>query len=458
MKTITQDIKLHRLLEKGEPVVVGLSGGADSVMLTHLLHTYGAKVFAVHINHQLRGEESMRDERFVKAFCEKLLIPCTVHRAEVSALAQSERIGLELAGREIRYRIFAKEAQKHGAVVATAHTLSDQAETVLFRLARGSSLKGLSGIPSVRTDENGVKIIRPLLGISRMQVEAYCKENGLTYIVDSSNLENDYARNLIRNRVMPALSFVNEAVERHLGEAAHAFAEDEDYLACEAEKAYTNCKIDGGLSVSAINMLHPALQKRVLVQYLAQQGIVSDRLMLQRMLELCERNRDPKEDKRYGAVSLPGGETCLLRSGKLYLQQRVSGGDFPTLGLSEKEPIQSFLMPSGREWNFAVTDTKPIQNVHKNLYLFCLDYDKIEGKLICRGRMPSDRISIAGRKVTKTVKKWMNEEKVPVELRENLFVLADEKGVIAVEGLGISSRVAVSEDTVRYLIVSAEII
>ena len=98
MKTITQDIKLHRLLEKGEPVVVGLSGGADSVMLTHLLHQYGAKVFAVHINHHLRGEESMRDERFVKAFCEKLSIPCTVHRAEVSALAQSEKIGLELAG------------------------------------------------------------------------------------------------------------------------------------------------------------------------------------------------------------------------------------------------------------------------------------------------------------------------------------------------------------------------
>ena len=192
MKTITQDIKLHRLLEKGEPVVVGLSGGADSVMLTHLLHQYGAKVFAVHINHQLRGEESMRDERFVKAFCEKLSIPCTVHRAEVSALAQSERIGLEIAGRKIRYRIFAKEAQKHGAVVATAHTLSDQAETVLFRLARGSGLKGLSGIPSVRTDENGEETLVPaVLCIVPDELPADMQDVCASYTVSMPEQEGD---------------------------------------------------------------------------------------------------------------------------------------------------------------------------------------------------------------------------------------------------------------------------
>ena len=457
MKKITQVIDRYRMFGKGDPVVVGFSGGADSVMLTHFLHTHGMRVFAVHINHQLRGEESLRDEAFVSEFCKRYSIPCEIHRVDIGEEAIRLKVGTELAGREVRYRILGEAAKKHEAVIATAHTLSDQAETVLFRLARGSGLKGLSGIPAVRQGVDGVRIVRPLIAVSRREVEAYCRENGLSYVVDSSNLTDDYARNLIRNRVVPHLLAVNDAAERHIGETADIFAQEEDFLDIQAKSRYTECKTGSGLSANAVNRLHPAMQNRVIRLYLEEQGISVDRLLVQRVLQLCAKDDVAAIDKRYGAVSLPDGKECLLRGGRIFLKETDSEAIFPDLRefLSDKKSV--FLMPSGQTWAFSLTDTKPIQNVHKNLYLFCLDYDKIEGKPVCRCRAPSDRICIAGRNITKTVKKWMNEEKVPMGLRDRLFVLADEQGVLAVEGLGISSRIAADETTKRWLVVSAVI-
>lgn len=456
------------MLSPGDSIVVGLSGGADSVALTHFLHQYGVNVTAVHVNHMLRGNESMRDEAFVQSFCREWEIPCIVRQVDVARLAVESGQSIETAGRICRYRIFAEEAKKLGAKIATAHTLSDQAETILFRLARGSGIKGLCGIPPVRFTENGIPVIRPLISTSREQVEDYCRRHALAYVTDSSNLEDAYARNLIRHQVMPVLTELNSAALEHFGNTAEVLSLEEDYLSQTACAAYEECRTqDGeGISAEAVNRLHTAVRRRVLSLLLSRHGVTPDGSMLSRIESLAGRQLREQIDKRYGEVSLPNGKVCLLRNGVLTIRRSESGEVlFPQImTLSDFEiPYQTvYRMPSGKCWEFTflkrsgtevINDIHPKQNVHRNVLFFCLDYDKIRGKLICRGRLPGDCMTIAGRGVTKTVKKWMNEAGVPVWERANRFLLADEDGVVLVEGLGTAARAAADEHTVRFLTV-----
>ena len=211
------------------------------------------------------------------------------------------------------------------------------------------------------------------------------------------------------------------------------------------------------MSASRLMQLHPALCRRVCFLFLEQNGIGADSLMVKRLVELAEKQLLPQKDLRYGAVSLPGNVQCLLRDGRLYLMVPQGESVFPA-DLDERlkqTGEAAFFMPSGVCWKFSRIDTKPIQKIHKNLFFFCLDYDRIKGVLTCRKRMPGDRVTIAGRGVTKTVKKWMNEENVPLPEREKRFVLADEEGVLMVEGLGVAGRAAADASTRSFLVITA---
>lgn len=177
---VLETIRKYELLKEGDRVVAGISGGADSVALLHCLAKglpqYRLKLVACHVNHRLRGAESDRDEAFVRSLCSQYEIPCHVLSEDVAALAKERGTGIEECGRELRYRFFRETAAGYGegTKIATAHTLSDQAETVLFRLARGTGLRGLCGIPPMRG-----AVVRPLLDVTRKEVERYCAENGL---------------------------------------------------------------------------------------------------------------------------------------------------------------------------------------------------------------------------------------------------------------------------------------
>lgn len=454
MKKIIQAIEAYQMLAAGDLVVVGLSGGADSVALTYALQRFGANVIAVHINHMLRGEESERDEVFVRKFCEEQNIPCAVYRVDISEKAKESKVSVETAGREWRYRIFFEEARKYGAKVATAHTLSDQTETMLFRLARGSGMRGLCGIAPISTQQ-GITVIRPLIGMSRAEIEDFCRRYGISYVTDSTNEEDDYVRNRIRHHIVTVLKEINPQTETHFGVTAKQLSLDESYLSQTAAKAYGNCKEGRGLSAEKLLLLHPAMRSRVVTLFLDELGINADAVMLDRIFNLLQRQTYQQGDKRYGEVSLPGKRELLLRGGILFLSQSESDAVFPSeLGrVLESGAEGRFEMPSGQVWIFSRIDTKPIQKVHKNLFFFCLDYDKIIGVLTCRGRLPGDRITISGRGISKTVKKWMNEAGVPVDEREKRFVLADDEGVLMVEGLGIAGRAAVTDSTRHFLIV-----
>ena len=197
--SVLKAIKQFSMLEKSHNVTVALSGGADSVSLLHILYELrdelGITLSAAHLNHMIRGDEALRDENFARQECEKLGIPFFCERADVPKYAKEHRVSTELAAREIRYEFLSNVSD---GLIATAHTASDNIETIIFNLARGTGLKGLCGIPPVR--EN---IIRPLIFCTREEIEAYCSANRLSYVTDSTNLSDDYSRNKIRHTIVP---------------------------------------------------------------------------------------------------------------------------------------------------------------------------------------------------------------------------------------------------------------
>ena len=218
-------VRRFDMLPEGEPVLAAVSGGVDSISLLHWLHARGTRVAAAHLHHGLRGAAADGDEAFVREFCAARDIPFYVEHADVGALAARRGVSTEEAGRLARYDFLERAAAEHGVSrVATAHHADDNAETLLFQLARGAR-SGLGGIAPVR----GV-FIRPFLGVTRAQIEAYAAENGLGHRTDAMNLDDAFARNYIRHEIMPRLERVNAAAAAHLAETAQTLRLESEYL------------------------------------------------------------------------------------------------------------------------------------------------------------------------------------------------------------------------------------
>ncbi len=222
-KKVNNYIREHDMLAAGDRAVVGVSGGADSICLLHLLaslqKTMEMELLAVHVHHGLRGEEAERDARFVEAVCRSLAIPCVIVREDVETYAREQGLSLEEAGRNLRYRAFRKAAEgwksRNGQGryrIAVAHQKEDQVETILHNLFRGSGLRGLSGMAPVRGE-----IIRPLLCVGRQEVLDYLEENQHDYCVDSTNETLDYTRNKLRNYLIPEICReINNGAAEHI--------------------------------------------------------------------------------------------------------------------------------------------------------------------------------------------------------------------------------------------------
>lgn len=250
---VLKTIEAYQMLSSDAAVVAGVSGGADSMALLHLLWQQRQawpelKVSAAHVNHCLRGEEANRDEAHVRQYCQKEGIPLEVLRINVREEAEKRGMGLEACGRAVRYEFFRRLAGESG-VIATAHTLSDHVETVLLHMTRGTGLKGLCGIPPVR--EN---IVRPLIDCTRREIEDYCRENEIPYVTDSTNLKAEYSRNKIRLQVFPALKEINPALEEAVGRMTQSLREDDGYLWAEARCLLERAALEkGGWSCSVLS-------------------------------------------------------------------------------------------------------------------------------------------------------------------------------------------------------------
>ncbi len=435
-------IREYSMLQPGDSVVVACSGGADSTALLEFFcqnrrQLALSEVSAVHVNHLLRGEEAMRDEGFVRKFCASRGIHCIVERRDVRKLANQSGESLETCGRRIRYEILEAAAETCHAKIATAHTLGDNAETLLFHMARGTGRRGLCGIPPVRG-----RIIRPLIFCTRQEIEDYLNCRGLSYCTDSSNFETDFARNQIRRVVIPALEQVNQAAQANLVRMSRRLREEEDFLETLCRDQIEQMETPLGYDCEKFSGLHPALQRRIAFSLAKSRGVSMDGKRVELLRRVMEAG--------HGQIRL--NEDFYAKISHFLLT-------FERVGKKSREvceiPLTQLLNGEGESHvSVFITERKNWENfkkIHKNLLKSTLDYDRIIGNAVLRCKRPGDSIRLVNRGMTKTLKKLFSESKIPAQVRECLAVLSDEQGVIWAEGFGCDERVAVTGKTRRFL-------
>ena len=436
-------IEDNRLLKSGDRVVVALSGGADSVSLLHLLisekEKYNIDIYAAHFNHGIRGAEADRDESFAAQLCDSLGVKLFTQKADVPAEAAHSGESIELCARRLRYDFLQRCADSiGGALIATAHHRGDNAETVLWNLTRGAGLDGLSGIPAKRGN-----IIRPLLCCSRDEIEAYCAGNSLSYVTDSTNLDDDYTRNKLRHRVMPVLRELNAGAEENIARTSRLMREADLYLDKISVEELKNAETEYGYSCEKLLKLDPAVLKYAVKNLLELSFAPVDHRHTELIAEAMRTG---------GAVELGGGYTAVCAQGTLRI---IRADDAEKAHLS----LDSFIKERGYVYHVRsgipiperadapeiVTDGRKI---NKLLLNNCIPCDIITSDTVLRYRMAGDTFTDARRSVTKTLKKLMNELKIPRELRDSVPLIARGSVVLWLSGSGASAqaRVDLSRD------------
>lgn len=407
------------LIPPGGGVLCALSGGADSMyLLCRLLEgreRYGWRVCAAHLNHGLR-ETAGRDEKFVRDWCGRRGVPLAVGLEDVAGYARREGLSLEEAGRTLRYRFLGQAALEAGCpLIATGHHAGDSAETVLMNLIRGCGLKGLAGIPERRDN-----IVRPMLEVSRGEIEAYLKEHGVPHVEDETNDDVNYTRNKVRHQLLPLLEELNPQAAAHIAAAARRLREDEEELSRQAAPlAAEGLDIPDGVALP-VRVLREAprpLALRACAGLLERAGLGAQAVHLERVLALAL-----GDDPSAGA-DLPGG-----RAYRQYELLVLAPGADP-------EPPAPAQLREGEqawgEWRIWCTPAPCPAKAYISPWEF---YLRPEAYLV-RPRREGDRLTL-GRRPEKTVKKLMIEGKVPARRRARVPVLALGGRAAAVGGLG----------------------
>lgn len=444
---VIETIKKFNMLNNGENVVVGLSGGADSCALTHILARLSEKmdlhITAVHINHGIRGEEAERDEKSAEEFCRRLNIEFIAYHCDIPSEAAKRGIGEEEAGRLVRYEKFYETAEKkNGAKTAVAHNMNDKAETLIMNLCRGAGMKGLAGIKPV-----GGSIIRPLIFCTRDEIEKYCDDNNIEYCTDSTNLQNEYTRNKIRNILLPWLSEnINPAAGMNMANASELLREEEEYLESKAQEQYKKLLKDSGdgfvsLNADGLASEHSVIRRRVL--RIALRSLRPD------MRDFGRKHIENAEDILMGdtgrRISLPGGITVSKGYGLInILYDREKQGAF----CYDIEPGKKyFIKETERYVLLSLNEEKNIKNA-VNICTKKIDYDKIKDKIQLRTRQTGDFISIKnGRKKIKDI---FIDDKIPSDKRDSYPLLVCGKSVIIV-GDRLGTDYYVGQDTKNIL-------
>ncbi len=463
---VTSYVKKQDFIQPGDRVLLGLSGGADSICLFYLLlrlrEIIPFELRAVHVHHGIR-EEADGDAAYVEEICRKEGIFCRVYREDVPAFAKKQGLSEEEAGRKLRYEDFEKELRKWDEEetegtdtsykIATAHHKNDQAETVLFQLFRGSGLAGLRGILPRRG-----RIIRPLLCLTREEIEKYLSANHISFCEDKTNLSQEYSRNIIRHRILPcAEKEICQGAIEHIGKSAEILQEAEAYIKRQAGEAYKKAVCGDyptlALDIPTLLAEDVFLQKQVLL-YALEKAVPARKdigaVHVEDILELTGKQGN-------GKLSLPGllaeksyDRLLLYREGEsgfcenwlnpgFLLEREAPEIRIKKVSLSEKEEVRKAL--------FVESPELILKSIPEKTYTKWFDYDKIEAPFRIRHRQSGDYLTIDEKQSHKTLKAYMIDEKIPGRFREKIWLIADGAHIMWVPGGRMSSYYKVTEKT-----------
>lgn len=426
-------------------------------ILNNLKTQTGIGLAVAHLNHGLRGEESDGDAAYVASLSEKMGLSLYLEKRDVKAYRARQRISLEEAAREVRYRFFAEAAALFGTdTVAAGHTRDDNIETLLMHLIRGSGTRGLRGLMPQnqwRSDSFAVNVVRPLLEISRQETEDYCRINNLEPRLDISNLSLSFMRNRIRRRLLPELRKYNPQVGESLLRSA-AIARDETVLLDElAAKAYESVACQEGQTIvfnkTGILAQPAALQRLVLrkaVEKLA--GTLRDFEMMH-VEELMQAMVKPAGKR----IILPGGMVFTIEYERYLLAKGVES-PFPELTAEYQLNIPGETILPG--WRVTANITESSEISEENPFVACFDYEKAGGDLSVRTRQSGDRFQPLGMDSLKKVGQFMIDARIPREWRKNILLIVSPGQVLWVVGYRMDERVKVAAATRQVLCLEFE--
>ncbi len=443
---VISTLSQYNMLLDTDKIIIGFSGGADSVCLLHFLNSikneYNFEIIATHINHNLRGEESKRDENFAKEFCSKLDIKLEILDIDIISDAKVNKESIELNARKNRYNFFQKIANKSAnSKIATAHTASDNLETVLYNITRGCGIDGICGIPPVRDN-----IIRPLISCTREEIEKYCVDNNLSFVTDSSNLEDKYTRNKIRHNVVPSLKEINKDVEMSVLKLSNSAKENQLYINNQVNKILEYSKLQNGVyDCEQFLFIDSSVLSNIIIKILKNNNIFNyTNVQIDEIKNiitlLC------------GSVDLYQGRRAVVKQGKF----RIISQQNSTIYWEESLVNLKYITKYNKKFTFDIVDIVEYEQIVKNnkkVLKNSINYDIIDDDTLFRNRRSKDYFTIANRNVTKSIKKLFNEHKVLQEERDKIFLIANDNQVLWIENFGASKIARVTNKSKKVLIV-----
>ncbi len=414
---------------KGKKLCVCLSGGADSVSLLRGLievsEEFGFSVSACHFNHMIRGAESNRDEDFCKSLCDALNVTLFLGRDDVPKYAKLNKLSLEEAARDCRYSYFRRLMDNKSVdYCLTAHNMNDNAETLLFNLIRGTGLNGASSIAPVLNGE----ILRPLLRISREEIENYLTEIGQEYVIDSTNLSTEYSRNQIRLNIMPEMKKLNPSVVESFSRFIDSCREDKEYF-----DAVVKNNIDDDLRILPNSIKHRVIMKRY--------KDFSGESLSNKMISFIEENLN---NTTRTVLKINDVHEAVIKDGKIDFYNIDNSNSISYENVSIRDGVNN-IFSDKIEIRISRQGFDSCENFNKIYTTAKLSYDNIIGEIKARSRCVGDKICIRG--INRSVKKLLIDKKVPKEYRDIIPILFDDEGIIYIPFIGIADRVFTKKES-----------
>ena len=457
LRKVLSYIKDNKLIESGDKILVALSGGPDSVCLLNILvelkEELNIDIGAAHINHLLRGEDAFKDEEYVVEICKEMEIPCFVTRVDINKYSKEHKLSSELAGRQVRYEFFEEIIKKEGfKKIATAHNANDQAETILFRLMRGTGLEGLGGIKASRDN----KIIRPILCLSRQEVERYIELKKLKPRIDKTNFEKIYNRNKIRLDILPYMKEnFNEDIIQTLNRMSVLLQKDNNFLEKLALNSYKKYCIEyedyfiikEGIFKEEEPVINRILRHAVLKYSKSRYDF--EMKHINEIFSLSQKGSGK-------VVHLPNGIYAENIYGDIYIKNKKNKCDVnkEEKVVINKDKIGNKVICFGQfliEFSFYNNHERNNINLNQDNLMQCFDFNKINDKILIRKRIDGDKIIPLGMNGTKKLKDIFIDMKIPKDERDNIPILCFDEKIAWIIGVRISDEYKVTNQSKNIL-------